>query len=281
VQQNYNGLKANLSNQNDLDAVMAVDVASLSNDALIYGKPQASAGAFVAQEAIYAGIKEKPVLRNNPQLGHETCVAIGTMYNVAQDAATPPEQKASIEQTLAIFTKENLKTLGMDINKFDARSDIPKLVETLQANPELAEKLGVNEAVVENLDGMKKLADKASERAQFTTKDSYKELQAEFSSPSINQGEADRSVTLEVQLEEAKSRSGSVDSGYDSTDIDTDSEEEVKDSSKKDFSSEVKAVAKDAVSAIRSNQLESKSEKMEFEPQPSRSTPRPVEVGGR
>jgi len=279
VQQNYNGLRANLSNQAELAAVMAVDVASLSTDMMIYGKPQASVSAFVAQEPIYAGIKEKPVLRSNPQLGHETCVAIGTMYNVAQDAATPPEQKAAIEQTLALFTKENLKTLGMDINKFNARADIPKLLETLQGNPDLAAQMGVNEAVVENLNGMKHLADRASDRAQFTTKDSYVALQAEFLNPSLAQGAA---AGNSLEVEQSRSRSSSVDS-YASTDIEDEDNVDL-DAPSAGFPPAVKNVAREAIGALRSNQEVSKVGKAVFEPQSSRSTApasRPVEVGGR
>lgn len=180
---NYNGARVNLcghtaeekvAKRDIIQALKGIDVDSLPME-MVYFKPQQSLGSFTAQKPIYEGIANKPVLRDNPQFSHETSVAVGTLYNVAKDK---PELAGAINQTLGLMSKDNLKTLGFDINTFDARRDIEGLKKSLAgASPETLEKLGVadRDVVTATLDVVKGLADKAVTR--FDSPKGYEELQ--------------------------------------------------------------------------------------------------------
>lgn len=182
---NYNGATIDLcgsspekiaANKNIIQGLKGTDVDALPME-IVYFKPQTSLGAFTAQKPIYEDIASKPVLRDNPQFSHETSVAVGTLYNTAKDS---PELATAINQTLGLMSKDNLKTLGFDINTFDARRDIEGLKKSLaEASPERLEKLGVTDrdVVTATLDVAKELADKAATR--FDSPEGYTKLQAD------------------------------------------------------------------------------------------------------
>ncbi|MDX2082728.1 MAG: hypothetical protein SFV53_01910 [Rickettsiales bacterium] len=126
---------------------------------MVYWKPQASLAQYIAQEIIYKGVAassdyqngQKPLLRNNPHFSHETSVAIGMMYNIAENTFFAD----SINSTLAFITKENLELLGLDITKFS----FAQLLNVLQARPGVYGNLNVDENLIRNLSLLQEVED--------------------------------------------------------------------------------------------------------------------------
>lgn len=127
----YNGATVNLSKDPEkLNQILQVKPEDIPNE-IIYFKPQNSPETFLAQSEIFKDMENRPVLKNNPQLSYETCVAIGTMYNALQSSDVPDEKKQSIQKTLDLLSKENLKKYNIDINNFEIARDGEKILSRL------------------------------------------------------------------------------------------------------------------------------------------------------
>jgi len=61
-------------------------------DEIVYFKPRADLTEFMAQEAIYKNIDEKPLLKAHPEFSYETSNMIGRLYNALPD----PQAKATL-----------------------------------------------------------------------------------------------------------------------------------------------------------------------------------------
>jgi hypothetical protein len=174
---------------------------------MVYYKPQKSPESFLAQEPIYKGIEQKPVLRDNPQLSHETSVAIGSTYNAIQSGTLTPEQQTAAEQTLGLFTKDNMKSLGLDINNFEASRDISKMRESLASRPQEfnVSNLDLSLKALENMEIVSNAV--AQNRESFTAQ-SYQELSQKMLSSDLKPLEnsaADKSPTLNEEAIKAVS----------------------------------------------------------------------------
>jgi hypothetical protein len=183
-QDNYNGANMVVSQEN-LSKIRAIEIALIPKE-IIYFKPQDSVQCFIAQKPIYADIKSKEALRDNPQFGHETSVAIGVFYNAAAKVAEPDtdKRKEIINQTIGLINERRLAHLGIDINKFDILKDFEVLNGALKEfapknlERDLGITIGTKEAVQKSLKVMMEVATAAKER--FDTPDKYLDLQKKF-----------------------------------------------------------------------------------------------------
>lgn len=86
----YNGQKSYISESN-LHRLLSATPDKLPNE-IVYFKPTGDLDSFMAQEVIFKGIDEKPLLRDNPQFCLKTCAVIGILYNLANDGDKGAEQ---------------------------------------------------------------------------------------------------------------------------------------------------------------------------------------------
>ena len=126
IPNNYNGLKINNYDKANLESVKKIDIDKVPNE-ICYFKAQKDCKSLMKQEAIFEGIDNKPLLKNNPMLSLQSCVKINALYSIANDGNNAKKEEEARDllnklESGIVQSKEANKYVADTIDKTDLAS---------------------------------------------------------------------------------------------------------------------------------------------------------------